>query len=63
MKPPHSLVFYLHFWFFFYCIVLGGFCGISTELVETSSAYSNQWPVLMWQNIISEVLVGVSGMV
>lgn len=43
-----------------YICVSATFSGENTDLLGTSSPYGDQRPVLMWQNVNSEVLVRVS---
>lgn len=44
-----------------FCYLFGTLSGINTDLVGTSSPNLDQSPVLIWQTVISEVLVKVWG--
>lgn len=46
---------------YIFCYLLGTFFSINTNLVGTSGRHGDQIPVLMRQNIISEVLAEVRG--
>ncbi len=46
-----------------FCCLFRNFSGVNTAHMRTNSPHGDQIPVLMWQDLISEVLVKFKGKV